>query len=99
MAMTLLVASWVTLKFKRHEPVAASKALLAAALGPLSFGMLRMFFVSTFTDNLLWFDVWEEVTELLFIVAIAVVLWVFREALFARKRIPTMASPTATASA
>lgn len=99
LAMTLLVASWVTLKFKRHEPVAASKALLAAALGPLSFGMLRMFFVSTFTDNLLWFDVWEEVTELLFIVAIAVVLWVFREALFARKRIPTMASPTATASA
>ena len=43
--------------------------------------MLRLFFVSTFTDNLMWFDVWEEATELLSVLGIGVVLWVFRETL------------------
>jgi hypothetical protein len=78
-----LAGSWVVLKFKRREPVAGSKILLAAALGPLSFGLLRLFFVSSFTDHLMWFDVWEEITELLFVVGVGVVLWVFRGRLFA----------------
>jgi rhodanese-related sulfurtransferase len=85
LALLLFTVSWLVLLFKRHQPVAVSKVLFAAALGPLSFGMLRMFFVSTFTDNLMWFDVWEELTELLFIVSIGLVLWVFRDALFLKK--------------
>ncbi|MBI5384020.1 MAG: rhodanese-like domain-containing protein [Verrucomicrobia bacterium] len=85
LALVLFVASWLALKFKRHEPVAASKVLFAAAMGPLSFGMLRMFFVSTFADNLMWFDVWEEITEFLFVLGTGAVLWVFRERLFEKK--------------
>ena len=85
LALVLFVASWLALQFKRREPVAASKALFATALGPLSFGMLRLFFVSTFTDNLMWFDVWEEVTEFLFVLGTGAVLWVFRDTLLAKK--------------
>ncbi len=89
LACVLFAASWLVLLFKPHEPVAPSKVLFAAAAGPLSFGLLRMFFVATFRENLIWFDVWEEITELLFIVSIAVVLWVFREALFVKKPMPS----------
>ncbi len=85
LAFVLFAASWLVLRFKRTEPVAASKVLFAAALGPLSFGMLRMFFVATFSDRLVWFDVWEEFTELLFIVSAGAVLWVFRGALFGKQ--------------
>ena len=96
-ALGLFGASWLALMFKRREPVAASKVWFAAAFGPLSFGVLRMFFVATFTDNLMWFDVWEEITELLFVIAAAVVLWVFREALFTRKPLES-ATPRSAAS-
>ena len=95
LALVSFVASWLALMFKRHKPVAASKVLFAAALGPLSFGMLRMFFVSTFTDNLMWFDVWEEVTEFLFVLGTGAVLWVFRDALFAKKPSELAVTPPA----
>jgi hypothetical protein len=84
-ALVLLAGSWLALRFKRHEPVAASKILFAAALGPLSFGLLRLFLVATYTDNLMWFDVWEELTELLFILGLGAVLWVFRQTLWTRQ--------------
>lgn len=44
-----------------------------------------MFFVSTFTNNLMWFDVWEEVTEFLFLLGTGLGLWFFRHTLFVKK--------------
>ncbi|MCX6905447.1 MAG: hypothetical protein NTW03_18605 [Verrucomicrobia bacterium] len=85
LAIVLLTAAWLVLLFKRQEPVAMSKALFAAGMGPLSFGLLRLFLVFTFGNDLMWFETWEEVTELIFVVAVAVVLWVFRERLFVRE--------------
>lgn len=85
LAVGLLAASWLVLMFKRHEPVAVSKILLAAGLGPMGFGILRMIFVATFRDQLVWFDVWEELTELLSIFSLAAVLWVFRDGVLTRK--------------
>jgi hypothetical protein len=87
LAFVLLAASALALRFKRNNPVAASKMLFAAALGPLSFGLLRMFFVATFSENLMWFDFWEEITEFLFVLGTAWVLWVFRQALFVHNHV------------
>jgi hypothetical protein len=36
-------------------------------------------------DRLVWFDAWEELTELVTIFGLAAVLWVFRQSLFARR--------------
>jgi hypothetical protein len=53
--------------------------------------MLRMFFVASFSDRLVWFDVWEEITELLFILSAGMVLWVFRHSLFVKAERPLAA--------
>ena len=39
--------------------------------------------IAGYRDALAWFSVWEEVTEMLFIAAAALVLWLFRHGLFA----------------
>ncbi len=92
LAMGLLAASWLALQFKRENPVALAKILLAAAIGPMSFGLLRLFLFATFRDNLIWFDVWEEITELIFTAATAYLLWIFRRSLFAKPAQPALAA-------
>lgn len=87
LAMILLGGSWLVLMFKRNEPVVYAKLLTAAAMGPLGFGFMRLFLFSAFSDNLLWFDEWEEITELFFTMAVAYVLWTFRGTLL--KQTPT----------
>jgi hypothetical protein len=82
LAILALTGSWLVLLFKRDEPVAMAKVLFALGAGPLSFGLLRLFLVFTFERDLVWFETWEEVTELIFVAAVALVLWVFRERLF-----------------
>jgi hypothetical protein len=52
----------------------------------MGFGILRLAFVATFRDRLVWFDAWEELTELVAIVGIAAVLGVFRQSLFAPRQ-------------
>jgi hypothetical protein len=83
LAILLFGASWLVLISKRPDAVPLSKILFAAGLGPLGFGMLRLFLVAAYHDNLVWFGVWEEVTELLFVASVMVVLWVFRHRLLA----------------
>lgn len=84
-AMLFLTASWLVMLLKRHDPVPLAKGLFAAALGPLGFGFMRLFLSGAFAHNLLWYVVWEEVTELLFVAAVGYVLWIFRHTLFMRQ--------------
>ena len=62
-----------------------SKFFLAAGVGALGFSCFRLVFVQVYRDNLAWFSFWEEVTELIFVVGAALVLWIFRHGLFADK--------------
>jgi hypothetical protein len=84
MAMLFISASWLVMRFKKDDPVPLAKVLFAAALGPLGFGFMRLFLSGAFADNLLWYVVWEEVTELLFVVAVGYVLWIFRNTLLGK---------------
>jgi hypothetical protein len=88
LALVLLAASWLVLMFKKKEPVRLSKALFAAALGPLSFGLMRTFIFGAYADRLVWFVAWEEITELIFVATIAFVIWIFRHALIHGDPIP-----------
>jgi hypothetical protein len=81
LALVLLAASWLVLLFKKQDPMPWAKILFAAALGPLTFGWMRLFLFGVYSDNLVWFDIWEEYTEFVFIIGIALALWVFRRSL------------------
>ena len=84
LAIALLIASWLVLLLKRHEPVFLSKMLFAAAMGPLGFGFLRLFLFAVFRNDLIQFVVWEEITELVFTFGVLFTLVVFRQSLLAR---------------
>jgi hypothetical protein len=82
LAIGLLLASWAALLFKRQDPVAMAKVFFAAALGPLGFGLMRLFLRTAYADDLVWSNIWEELTELLFAVGVGFVLWTFQPSLF-----------------
>ncbi len=94
LALVLFAASWLVLAFKKENPVLLSKLFFAAGLGPLGFGLMRTALVATFSDDLMWFETWEEWTELLFVLGTALVLWVFRHGLLPRCETAS-AAPTA----
>ena len=85
LAVLLLTASWLVLLFKRQEAVPLAKILFAAAMGPVGFGFMRLFLTAAYHENLVWYNAWEEITELLFVVAVAFILFVFRQSLFAQE--------------
>ncbi len=93
LAILLLASSWLVLRFKREDPVAPAKVLFAAGLGPLGFGMMRLFLFALDRQDLAWSMVWEEITELLFVIAVAFVLVVFRQSVFVRKAESVVSSP------
>jgi hypothetical protein len=78
----LLLVSWGVLSLKRNDPVPAAKLFFAAAMGPLGFGLMRLFLRTTYREDLAWANIWEEVTELIFVAGVGIVLWLFRGALF-----------------
>ena len=77
-AIVLMTASLLVLRFKRHNAMAWSKLFFAAGLGPFGFGYLRLILAGSYAENRVWFNFWEEATELLFIVGVCVLLWIFR---------------------
>jgi hypothetical protein len=58
-----------------------TKILFSAGLGALGFSLFRITLASMFANNLVWFEFWEEATELMFISAFAFMLWQFRNSL------------------
>ncbi len=64
-------------------PVPA-KIFTAAGVGALGFSFLRLGLNAIFASDLVWFEVWEETTELLYIGLVAFTLWEFRRTLLPR---------------
>ena len=93
LAILLLAASWLVLLFKREEPVPLAKMLFAAAMGPFGFGLLRLFLSAVYREDLIQYVVWEEITELIFVAAVAFVLLVFRHSLFVKESTAPAGSP------
>jgi rhodanese-related sulfurtransferase len=86
LALLCFAAAYLPLWRKRNNPAIPhlTQVFLAAGLGALCFSLIRLALSRAFAANLVYFDFWEELTELVFIVAIGAGLWVFREALFPR---------------
>jgi hypothetical protein len=80
-AIIILTVSLLILCFKKDNPLPMAKLFFAAGIAPLGFGMLRSILAGMYSQNLIWFNFWEELTELLFIVGVCFILWVFRQSL------------------
>jgi rhodanese-related sulfurtransferase len=80
-AVLLLTASLLLLQFKRKNPVLWSKVFFAAGVGAIGFSFFRFVMFHAYRDNLVWYAAWEEITELLFIIGVGLVLWIFRHGL------------------
>lgn len=56
----------------------AAKVFLSAGIGLLAFSILRLSLGAMFTERLVWFEFWEETTQLIVISTIAFLLWQFK---------------------
>lgn len=81
-AILMFVISLGILIFKKGNPLPMAKIFFAAGAGPLGFGMFRSVLTALYSHNLVWFAFWEEATELMFIVGVCFILWLFRKSLF-----------------
>jgi rhodanese-related sulfurtransferase/cell shape-determining protein MreD len=83
-AMLFSLISLLVLRFKKTDAIKWAKIFFAAAGGALSFGLFRLIFFSLHSDNQVWFNFWEEATELIFVAGVAFTLWAFRKTLFSQ---------------
>ena len=78
-AALFFLAALLVLGLRRERSWAAAKLLFAGGAGYLSFALFRLVLFSMYRENLAWFVVWEEWTEMLFVAAAWLVLLVFRK--------------------
>ena len=81
LAILFFALSFAILRFGAPRHLIFSKIFFAAGMGHLVFGFLRLMLVAFYRDNHVWFEFWEETTELILVAGIAIVLWVFRAGL------------------
>ncbi|MEI6807275.1 MAG: rhodanese-like domain-containing protein [bacterium] len=74
LAMLLLATAWTMLIKWKESAWDLSKMFFSAALGVIGFSMLRFMLFWSYSDNILWAEAWEEITEALFIMTIVVLL-------------------------
>lgn len=66
-AIFFFILAWLVLLIKKEKGFQACKILFAIGLGPLGFSMLRFFVFWVYSDNPLWAEAWEELSEFMFI--------------------------------
>jgi hypothetical protein len=78
-ALASILAALIPLIRTAHDPIPQwTKIFFSAGIGALGFSILRLALGSIFADSLVWFEFWEEATEVMFISAIGFFLWQFR---------------------
>ena len=84
LALAAFFLAYLPLWKRQGEPPIpfAARALICAGIGALGFSIFRVALSAIFAGNLVWFEFWEETTELMFVGAVGFVLWQFRAALW-----------------
>ncbi|MEW5939202.1 MAG: hypothetical protein AB1750_06055 [Chloroflexota bacterium] len=82
LALALFLLALLPLLRAKGDPIPlTTKFFFSAGIGGLGFSLFRLTLASVFADNLVWFEFWEELAELMFISAIAFLVWQFRDRL------------------
>lgn len=76
-SLLFFVLSYVMLLFRKEKGFESSKVFFAAGLGPLGFGLMRFVTFWGYSENPLWAEVWEEISEFLFVTG---VFWIILRA-------------------
>jgi hypothetical protein len=85
MALAAFAVALVPLLRRGEPPVPMfTKVPASAGIGALGFSFFRVTLHALFADRLIWFEFWEEATELAFVLGILFVLWQFRTSLLAK---------------
>ena len=79
-ALVMFAVSLVLLG--RGGDLKPAKIAFAGGCGAMGFGTLRMILAGAYSDRMVYFIFWEEATELLFVLGVCCVLWIFRRGLF-----------------
>lgn len=77
-ALAVFIAAFLSLLNRQIGMSFRTKALLCAGLGALGFSFFRIALNAIFVNSLVWFEFWEEATELMFVGAVAFTLWRFK---------------------
>lgn len=77
-ALAVFIAAFLSLLNRQIGMSFRAKALLCAGLGALGFSFFRIALNAIFVNSLVWFEFWEEATELMFVGAVAFTLWRFK---------------------
>jgi hypothetical protein len=78
-AALFFLATLLVLALRRERSWTAAKVLFAGGAGFLAFAFFRLALFSMFRDELSWFVIWEEWTEMLFIAASWLFILIFRK--------------------
>jgi hypothetical protein len=79
-ALMFFIVAFIPLLNSKNEPIPAwTKIFFSAGVGALGFSLFRLTLAAIFANELIWFEFWEELTELMFIAATGFVLWQFRD--------------------
>jgi hypothetical protein len=76
-AVVLFASCLFMLLLVERRTVKLSKVLFAAATGAMAFSYFRLLIVAAFIDRQVWFAVWEETSELIYILLAGSVLFLF----------------------
>jgi hypothetical protein len=80
-ALIMFVVAFLSLVKKDSTISFITKVFLCAGLGALGFSFFRVALNGIFADDLVWFEFWEEATELMYVGFVGFVLWQYRRAL------------------
>ncbi|UCH92326.1 MAG: rhodanese-like domain-containing protein [Candidatus Aminicenantes bacterium] len=86
-AILLFFIALFILLVKKEDPVTPAKVFFSGGIGYMSFGVLRFFLHASYRDDLLWSAFWEEATELVFVAAVGITLWIFRHKLLKKEKV------------
>ena len=81
LALIAFTISFVLLLWNRDVIPQTTIFFLCGGLGALGFSFFRVALNALFVDNLVWFEFWEEVTELMFVGTVGFVLWHYKNIL------------------
>lgn len=82
-AIIFFFAGFVILLIDKHNAMNYTKIAVSIAWGMLGFSFFRLIFLNIYSSNPAWFIVWEEITELLFVLTGLFTILIFRQGIFA----------------
>jgi len=83
------IAFFIALRSRETFPQ-FMKVFFSVGMGFLGFSLLRLFLFSLYRDNLWWYVMGEEITELLFLITVCTLLLLFRHSLLDGKSARTI---------